>query len=468
MVGRLTRKGIVMLLGVMIFLTSFSVVFAADPGGAATLADDSSAPVNYVWVLVAGALVFLMQAGFAFLGAGLIRSKNTVNYMTKSFMDFAMAALAFWAFGFALMFGGSAVASGLEGGDALVGFVGLSGFFLTSEAYSVDTALLWAFQMMFAGTAATIVAGAVAERMKITAYLAYAFLIVAIIYPIYGHWVWGGGWLSTMATPTVDFAGSGVVHAIGGLAALAGAIMVGPRIGRFNADGSANEIPGHNTGYVVIGTFILFFGWFVFNAGSTLAATELRISVIFVNTLLAGAAGSVAAIYLGFVMSGKMDIGKGANGALAGLVAVTAPCAWVAPWAAVVIGVIGALVMLGATSLLLKFKIDDVVGAFPVHGATGIWGVLAVGILADGTYGNYTTDAPYITGLLYGDAAQLLSQLISAGAVIVWGFGGALVVFTIIKFTIGLRASREEELEGLDVPEHGTAAYPAEPSLPSA
>ena len=206
MLRHVSRKGLVMLLGTMIFLTSFGVALAADPGGAATLADDPTAPVNFAWVLVAGALVFFMQAGFAFLGAGLIRSKNTVNYLTKSFMDFAMASLSFWAFGFALMFGGS-IAGGLLGSD---------GFFLINDAYDVNTILLWAFQMMFAGTAATIVAGAVAERMKITAYLAYAFLIVAIIYPIYGHWVWGGGWLSAMGTPAVDFAGSGVVHAIGG------------------------------------------------------------------------------------------------------------------------------------------------------------------------------------------------------------------------------------------------------------
>ena len=452
MVQRLTRKGVLIALGVMIFLTSFTAVFAGDPGGAATLEEDPNAPVNFTWVLVAGALVFFMQAGFAFLGAGLIRAKNTVNYMTKSFMDFAMASLSFWAFGFALMFGGS----------VLGGLLGADGFFLVGDAYDVNTILLWAFQMMFAGTAATIVAGAVAERMKITAYLAYAFLIVAIIYPIYGHWVWGGGWLSALGTPAVDFAGSGVVHAIGGLAALAGAIMVGPRIGRFNDDGSVNPMPGHNMAYVVVGTFILFFGWFGFNTGSTLAATELRTSVIFTNTLLAGAAGAVTAMYFGFARTGIADIGKATNGALAGLVAITAPCAWVAPWAAVVIGAIGAIVMLTATNALLKFRVDDVVGAFPVHGATGVWGVLAVGLFPDGTYGNYTTDAPYITGLFYGDAAQLLSQLISVGALIVWGFGGALAIFALIKFTMGLRASREEELGGLDIPEHGTSAYPAE------
>jgi Amt family ammonium transporter len=454
--GRLSRRSLVLLLGGLIFLASFSVTFAADAAGAETLAGDANAPVNYVWVLVSGALVFFMQAGFAFLGAGLIRSKNTVNYLTKSYMDFAMASLSFWAFGFALMFGGSALASGLDEGNALFG---LSGFFLTGESYDVGTMLLWAFQMMFAGTAATIVAGAIAERTKITAYMAYAFLIVAIVYPIYGHWVWGGGWLASMATPAVDFAGSGVVHAIGGFAALAGAIMVGPRIGRFNADGSVNEMPGHNKVYVVAGTFILFFGWFGFNSGSSLAATELRIAVVFVNTLLAGAAGAVAAMYYGFMRTGKADIELIANGSLAGLVGITAGCAWVAPWAAIVIGVVAFFVMLGATKMLLKLKVDDVVGAFPVHGAGGLWGVLAVGIFADGTYGNYTTDGPYITGLLYGSVDQLVSQLISMAAVIGWGFGAALVIFALLKATIGLRASKEEELSGLDVPEHGAAAY---------
>ncbi|MEX2599054.1 MAG: ammonium transporter [Dehalococcoidia bacterium] len=457
MFKRTSRKSLVVLLGLMIFLTSFGIAFAQDSSGAETLAGDPNAPVNFTWVLICGALVFFMQAGFAFLGAGLIRSKNTVNYLTKSFMDFAMASLSFWAFGFALMFGGSALGSGLDDGNAILGF---SGFFLTSEAYDVNTILLWAFQMMFAGTAATIVAGAVAERMKITAYLAYAFLIVALVYPIYGHWLWGGGWISTMDVPGVDFAGSGVVHAIGGLAALAGAILVGPRLGRFNPDGSVNDMPGHNVTFVVIGTFILFFGWFGFNTGSTLAATELRTSIIFTNTLLAGASGAVVAMYYGLARTGKADVLKACNGALAGLVAITAPCAWVSPWAALVIGGLGALVMLGATSLLLKAKVDDVVGAFPVHGATGIWGVLAVGIFADGTYGNYTTDAPYITGLLYGGFDQFIAQLISVGALIGWGFGASFLVFALIKYTIGLRATREEELEGLDVPEHGTPAYP--------
>ena len=439
-----------------------SAYAAGDPGGGATLADDPSAPVNFTWVLMAAFLVFFMQAGFALLGAGLVRSKNTVNYLTKSFMDFCMASLSYWAFGFAVMFGGSAAASGLEEGNAIIGF---SGFFLTADAYDVNTGLLWIFQMVFAATAATIVAGAVAERMKITAYLAYSFLIVAIIYPIYGHWVWGGGWLSTLdlGVGAVDFAGSGVVHAVGGLVALAGAWVVGPRIGKFNADGTANAIPGHNMVYVVVGTFILFFGWFGFNPGSTLAATELRISVIALNTLLAGATGAVVALYYGLVRTRKASIGLATNGSLAGLVAITAPCAWVAPWAAVVIGGIGALVMIASTSFVERIlKVDDVVGAVSVHGAAGLWGLLAVGIFADGTYGNYTTDAPFVTGLLYGDSEQILAQLISAATVLVWSLGTGLLMFWLIKVTTGIRAPREEELSGLDEPEHGTSAYPVE------
>jgi hypothetical protein len=267
-----------------LLVVSASPAWAADPTGPATLKADPNAPVNFTWTLVAAFLVFFMQAGFALLGAGLIRSKNTVNYLTKSYMDFSIAALSYWAFGFALMFGGSKLASGLEHGTP---WVGLSGFFLSGPAYDVTTALYWFFQMVFAATAATIVAGAMAERTKIQAYLAYSFLVSALIYPIYGHWVWGGGWLANLpfGVGARDFAGSGVVHAVGGLLGLVGAAMVGPRIGKFNPDGTPNALPGHNMAYVVTGTFILFFGWFGFNPGSTLAATDLRISVVAVNTL---------------------------------------------------------------------------------------------------------------------------------------------------------------------------------------
>jgi Amt family ammonium transporter len=441
------------LAGAVALLVWAPAAWAADPTGTATWEANPNAPVNFTWTLVAAFLVFFMQAGFALLGAGLIRSKNTVNYLTKSYMDFSIAALSYWAFGFALMFGGSKLASGLEHGNA---WVGLSGFFLSGASYDVTAALYWFFQMVFAATAATIVAGAVAERTKIQAYLAYSFLVSAVIYPIYGHWVWGGGWLASLpfGVGARDFAGSGVVHTVGGLLGLVGAAMVGPRIGKFNPDGTPNPIPGHNMAYVVTGTFILFFGWFGFNAGSTLAATDLRISVIAVNTFLAGAAGGVVALYANLARTGKADIAMACNGALAGLVGITAPCAYVPTWAAVVIGAVAALVMMWSLGFVERvLKVDDPVGAVSVHAAGGLWGLLAVGIFADGTYGD-------VRGLIVGEVGQLVAQLISMAAVTAWTLATGYVMFALIRATLGLRASREEELQGLDVPEHGVAAYP--------
>ncbi|MBI2329439.1 MAG: ammonium transporter [Chloroflexi bacterium] len=451
---------LLVILGVAFFGVP-AIVHAADPTGGDTLQDNPDAAVNMAWTLVAGFLVWFMQLGFAFLGGGLIRSKNQTNYWTKSFMDFCIASLGFWAFGFALMFGGSKLFPGLEAGNALIGY---SGFFLSGASYDVSTIMMWFFQMVFAATACTIVAGAVAERMKITAYLAYSFIIGALIYPIYGKWVWGGGWLSTLnilgATGVRDFAGSGVVHMVGGLAALVGAAMVGARIGKFNRDGTPNAIRGHNLPFVVIGTFILFFGWFGFNAGSTLAATDLRISVIVVNTFLAGVTGAVVALYWVLARTGKADIIAACNGCLAGLVAITAPCAFVAPWAAVVIGAIAAPVMM-ATAWFVerKLKVDDAVGAVAVHLGGGIWGLLAVGIFADGTYLG-------VKGLIVGEVGQLILQIIDIAVVLVWVSVTAFLTFYLVKKTIGLRASREEELQGLDIPEHGIEAYPAD-SVPA-
>ena len=430
---------------------------APDPTGTVTFEANPNAAVNMAWTLIAGFLVWFMQLGFAFLGGGLIRAKNQTNYWTKSFMDFCIASLGFWAFGFALMFGGSQLFSGLDTGNAFIGF---SGFFLSGPAYDVSTIMMWFFQMVFAATAATIVAGAVAERMKITAYLAYAFIIGALIYPIYGKWVWGGGWLSTLsvmgATGVKDFAGSGVVHMVGGIAAFIGAAMVGPRIGKFNKDGTPNAIKGHNLPFVVIGTMILFFGWFGFNAGSTLAATDLRISVIAVNTFLAAVAGAIVALYWTFTRTGKMDIIAGCNGALVGLVGITAPCAYVAPWAAVAIGALAVPFMFVTAHLVESvFKVDDAVGAVPVHFGGGLWGLLAVGIFADGTYGG-------VEGLITGKVGQLLLQVVDVAAVIAWVGVTAFLTFWVIKRTIGLRASRKEELQGLDLPEHGIEAYPVD------
>jgi len=456
----LKRRGFVILLMLVMLAVAFigvpAIVHAADPSGADTLNADSTAPVNMVWTLIAGFLVWFMQLGFAFLGAGLIRSKNTVNYLTKSFMDFCIASLGFWAFGFAIMFGGSRLFPGLDLGNSLFGY---SGFFLTGDSYDVSTIMFWFFQMVFAATACTIVAGAVAERMKITAYLAYSFIIGAIVYPVYGHWVWGGGWLSSIsiggATGVVDFAGSGVVHMLGGLSALIAAAMVGPRIGKFNKDGTPNTIKGHSVPFVVLGTFILFFGWFGFNAGSTVAATELRISVITVNTFLAGATGAVVALYWKFIQTGKADILAACNGSLAGLVAVTAPCAFVPTWAAVVIGAIAVPFMFGTAHIVERvLKVDDVVGAVQVHFGAGLWGLLAVGIFADGTYG--------VSGLIAGEWGQLALQIIDIAAVIGWVSVMSFLTFWSIKKGIGLRASREEELQGLDIPEHGIEAYPSD------
>ncbi len=461
----LMRRGLVILVMLVLLYATFWIVphtlLAADPAGSETLEANPNMPVNMAWTLIAGFLVWFMQLGFAFLGAGLIRSKNNVNYWTKSFMDFCISSIGFWAFGFAFMFGGSQLFSGLDQGNFFIGF---SGFFLSGSSYDVSTIMLWFFQMVFCATAATIVAGAVAERMKITGYLAYAFVIGAMVYPIYGKWVWGGGWLSTLeimgAVGVRDFAGSGVVHAVGGLAAFIGAAMVGPRIGKFNPDGTPNVIKGHNVPYIVIGTFILFFGWFGFNPGSTLAATDLRISVIAVNTFLAGVSGAIVAIYWTFIRTGKMDIMMGCNGTLAGLVAITAPCAYVSPWASVIIGAIAAPVMMGTSYLVERvFKVDDAVGAVPVHFGGGIWGLLAVGIFADGTYGG-------IQGLITGNAGQFVLQIIDILALVAWVTPTMFLTFYIIKKTIGLRASRKEELQGLDMTEHGMEAYPEPEMVP--
>ena len=416
-------------------MTGYSVVFAQDITSDADKLDQGA---NVIWMFAAF-LVFFMQAGFAFLGAGLIRAKNTTNYMTKSFMDFAIASLSFWAFGFALMWGTSAA-----------GIAGNTNYFLT-DAADGQTYVDFVFQMVFAATAATIVAGAVAERTKTQTYLAYSFIIGAIIYPLYGHWVWGGGWLGALdkidLPAAADYAGSGVVHAVGGFVALAGAVVVGPRTGKFNRDGTANVLSGHNVPFVVIGTFILFFGWFGFNIN-----TGDSIGLNAVNTLLAGATGSVVALYIRLVRTGKTDILIACNGALAGLVGITAGAAFVEPWSAVAIGAIAAPVMMCSLILMERvLKIDDPVGAISVHGVTGLWGLLAVGIFANGNNG--------VEGLVAGDFKQILSQLISMGVVLAWGLLTGFALFLFLKVTMGVRATLEEELEGLDISEHALPAY---------
>ncbi len=417
-------------------LAGYNLAFAQDITSKADKLDQES---NLIW-MTGAFLVFFMQAGFAFLGAGLIRSKNTTNYMTKSFMDFAMASISFWAFGFALMWGTSAA-----------GIAGTTNFFLT-EAADGQTYVDWVFQMVFAGTAATIVAGAVAERTKTQAYLAYSFIIGAVIYPLYGHWVWGGGWLGSLESiglpAAADYAGSGVVHAVGGFIALAGAAVVGARTGKFNPlDGSPNELPGHNVPYVIIGTFILFFGWFGFNIN-----TGDSLGLNAANTLLAGATGAVVALYIQLVRTGRTDVLMACNGALAGLVGVTAPVAFVEPWSAVAIGAIAAPIMMGSVWAVENIlKIDDPVGAISVHGTCGLWGLLAVGIFANGNNG--------VEGLVAGNGEQIVSQLISMGVVLGWGLTTGFAMFLLLKYSMGVRATRQEEEQGMDLSEHNLPAY---------
>ena len=422
------RLAMIALLGIGIFFGTVGVAYAQG----AVSADDVDSKLNDFILVAAAALVFFMQAGFAFLGAGLIRSKNTVNYMTKSFLDFCIASLGFWAFGYALMMGGGAAS----------GIIGLEGFFLLDFE---DTDLVaWFFQMVFAGTAATIIAGAVAERTKINAYFAYSFIVGALVYPIYGHWAWSeDGWLTQIGPGFADYAGSGVVHMIGGFLALAGAFVVGPRKGFREGE----DLKGHNMPYVVIGTFILFFGWFGFNINSD------SLGLNAVNTLLAGAAGAVSAIYIAMIRTGKADIEMGANGALAGLVGITAGCAYVDPWAAVVIGLLAGVIMIAGVHVVkLVLKVDDPVGAISVHGICGAWGLLAVGIFAAGNNG--------VEGLIAGNVEQLVPQIVGLLVAAAWGLGAGFILFKALDMTMGLRASEEEEMQGLDIPEHGRSAYP--------
>jgi Amt family ammonium transporter len=442
----------------IIGLLPAGVAWAADPTGTSTIdlvSDPAGAAVvgvNYAWTLVAAFLVFFMQAGFALLEAGSTRSRNAGSVFMKNLMDFCMCGLAFWAFGYALMFGGSQLASGLGDGNSVIG---ASGFFLSGEANDVGTMALWFFQMVFAATAATIVSGAMAERTRLDAYMAYSFLISALIYPIYGHWVWGGGWLSTLplGAGARDFAGSGVVHAVGGIAALVGAAMVGPRRGKFDSDGTPRAMPGHNMGYVVIGGMILMFGWFGFNPGSTLAATDLRISVIAVNTFLAGIAGALVAYYVSLVRERKANIAVTVSGLIGGLVAITAPCAYVDPWAAVVIGgIAGALVIWVAETLERRLHLDDPVWAVACHGGAGLWGLLAVGIFANGTYGG-------VGGLISGDGGQILAQLVSIATVVAWTSVTSALVFWFIKRSVGLRVSAADEESGVDASEFSQPGY---------
>jgi len=436
----------------LIFVAPSLTTAEPDPTGAETLSQNPSAPVNYVWILISAFLVMFMQPGFAMLEAGFVRAKNVVNILAKNLMDFALGAIAFFLVGYAFMMG-----------PDLFGIIGSEGFLLLGS-YDVGVYLNFLFMLVFAATAATIVSGAVAGRMKFKSYFAYTLVITALIYPIYGHWVWGGGWLSQLpfGLGHLDFAGSGVVHAMGGFIGLSGAIVLGPRFGKFK-DGEPKAIPGHNMTLAALGTFILWFGWFGFNAGSTLTAQHLRIAVIATNTALAAAAGGASAMMISKWRTNHWDVGMALNGVLAGLVAVTAPCAWIEGWAAILIGLAGGAIMFAGVRFIESKGIDDPVGAVSVHGFNGLWGLIAVGIFADGTYGNYATQAPFVEGILYGGGlGQLASQVVGAVTVVAYAFGLGYLMFKAIDHFIGLRASPDEEIKGLDLTEHGAQAYPEE------
>jgi Amt family ammonium transporter len=400
--------------------------------------------LDTVWVLVAAFLVFFMQAGFGMVEAGFIRAKNTCNILTKNFLDFCMASLAFFLVGYALMFGD---------GNAFFGTKGWCLLGLDTIVNGVPLYAFWLFQAAFCGAAATIVAGGMAERMRFPAYLIYSFVISAVIYPIVGHWIWGGGWLAGIGF--ADFAGSTVVHTVGGCAALVGTVILKPRDGKYAPDGTPKVLAGHSIPLASLGVFILWFGWFGFNAGSTLAVADgLAIGRVAMNTNLAAALGGITAMLAVWKRFGKPDLSMAMNGALAGLVGITAPCAFVEPWAAMVIGVVAGYIVVRGVELLDKLRIDDPVGAFPVHGMCGVWGTLAVGIFGKKTLGLMGN------GLIYGGnprqfAVQILGSVCAIAFVLICM--GAL--FKLIDLTIGLRVSREEELRGLDIGEHGIEAY---------
>ncbi len=436
--------------------------------------------INIMWTLITGFLVMFMQAGFAMVETGFTQKKNVAHTMAMNFMVYGIGMLGFWICGFAFMFGGGLNPATLGGGVASsheisvhlfgkdFGLIGAAGYFLNSKVYDVGVFTLFLFQMVFMDTTATIPTGGMAERWKFKSFIVYGFFISMFVYPIFGNWVWGGGWLSQLGVNFglghghVDFAGSSVVHEVGGVAALVGAMVIGPRIGKYGKDGSVKTIPAHNIPMAIIGTFILAFGWFGFNPGSTLAGGDLRISVIAVNTMLASASGAfIAALYMK-AKTKKWDPGMMANGMLAGLVAITAPCAFVNSLSAVIIGAIaGLLVIWAALFVEKKLKIDDPVGAFAVHGVNGFWGVISLGLFADGTYGDGWNGVPgTVRGLFYGDWKQFIAEVIGAVTCFVFVFVVMYLFFKICaKTSIGLRSDAADEIAGLDIPEMGVHGY---------
>ncbi|HET6419639.1 MAG TPA: ammonium transporter [Geobacteraceae bacterium] len=437
--------------------------------------------INFAWTLLCGFLVMFMQVGFALLETGLVRAKNASHTMAMNIMIYCIGLLAFWACGFAIQMGGVGGLPTLGGGEVLngefalrlfgknFGIFGSRGFFLSSgNTYDVAVFAIFLFQMVFMDTAATIPTGAMSERWKFSAFCVYGFLMAGLIYPLFANWVWGGGWLSALGANFglghghVDFAGSSVVHMTGGVCALAGIIVLGPRIGKFGKKGAVNAIPGHHIPMAVTGALILAFGWFGFNTGSTLAGSDLRIGVIATNTMLASAAGGFSAMLFMWLRFGRPDLTMSINGFLAGLVAVTAPCAFVNSVSAVFIGMIaGVLCCLSVFFFERVVRVDDPVGAVSVHGVCGAWGVLALGLFADGTYGDgFNNVKGTVKGLFYGDSGQFAAQCVGTLTNIIFVFAISFAVFKLIDLVIGMRVTPELEYEGLDRHEVAVEAYP--------
>ena len=458
------------------YATSTGTETLSDVAAAANKAQYSA---NFVWVMLTGFMVFFFQCGFAMVETGFVRGKNAAHTITMNFMVFLVGAVGYFLTGFAIQFGGSGGAAGLgTGGSALNGMLSIPGFggilgykgFLLQSGGTYDAGIyaLFFFQMVFMDTTVTIPTGAMAERVKYSAYVLTSFFIAMFFYPLFGNWMWGGGWMSTLGANfglghgAVDFAGSSVVHAMGGMLALAGAVIIGPRIGKFKKDGTARAFPGHHIPMAIIGTIILFFCWFSFNAGSTLNAGDFRLAIVATNTMVAGAIGGLVAMFYMWIKYGKPDPSMTANGSLAGLVAITAPCAFVnGIWAFIIGAVAGILVCISVSVVENKFKIDDPVGAISVHGVNGMWGILALGLFADGKYGDGLNGvAGGVKGLIYGDVGQFLAQLVVIGVLIVFGLGGAFLWFKFLDKVHGLRVPAKVELDGLDLEEMGAYGYP--------
>src|SRR5688572_12358187 len=431
---------------------------------AMTKIGEGSLVANTVWVLIAAMLVFWMNAGFASLETGLCRRKNAVNILAKNFIVFAISSIAFWCIGFGMMFGDGNSIVGTTGffSNLMPGAeMGKAAGFQSLDWANVPLSVKFFFQLVFAGTAATIVSGAVAERIKFGTFMLFSFILVALVYPVTGHWIWGGGWLATMGTPFHDFAGSSVVHSVGGWAALAGVLLLGPRLGKYNVDGTVNPIPGHNMGLAALGCLILWLGWFGFNPGSTMTAST-QIGHIAVTTNTAAAFGAVAATITAWLVLGKPDLSMILNGCLAGLVPITAPCAVACVGASAISGGVAGGLVVFSVIFWDKLRVDDPVGALSVHLVCGVFGTLCVGLFASpAVISTYAMDVYCKPGLFYGGgASQVITQLIGIGAVGGTVFAASLIAWAILKATVGIRVSAAEEVEGLDIGEHGMEAYP--------